>query len=477
MKVSRRVILRGLGGVTLALPFLEGLADRKAAAAYAGEPFAIFLRQGNGVSAAQSYSLNGVEQPAEPERFWPNDFGALTPENLAGRVLEELVDHASKLLVVKNINMEDFPYNDGHARGALQCLTARGPVVPNAGGDSEADGESIDHRIGRELNPEGSDSLFLYAGRASGWLGGPCISYRGSNNRRSALHDPMVAYETMVGQAGGLSPEAIEQLVNRNRSVNDLVRDQLRTLSSNPRLSSNDQQRLDLHLSSIRDLETTLSCRMTETQEMELAGLGSMHESTNGDDVLATVRVHMDIAALAVACGYTRSVAIQVGNGNDGDTRYRDPQTGSLMENFHYVSHRLLSHGGEGTVYQDAARLHHEVDRQFARAFKYLLDKLSEYQFESQSLLDQGVAVWLNDLGNGPHHSARNCPYIMAGSAGGFLKQGQYIELDDGDNEPNVARVLNTLGSAAGLRKENGDLIDDFGDPSLDRTPHPDLMA
>ena len=49
--------------------------------------------------------------------------------------------------------------------------------------------------------------------------------------------------------------------------------------------------------------------------------------------------------------------------------------------------------------------------------------------------------------------------------------------LDEGDRTPNLARVLNTLGSAAGLRKENGDLIDDFGDPELDRRPHPDLMA
>lgn len=476
MKVSRRVVLKGLGGVTLTLPFLEGLTGRKAEAADEGEPFAIFFRQANGVSAEQRYTL-GETQYTEPERFWPHEFGPLTPENLAGRVLEELVDYADKLLVVKNINMENFPYDDGHARGALQCLTAQGPVEPNLGGDSEADGESLDHRVGRELNPDGRDSLFLYAGpKERGWLGGACVSYRGPAERRSAL-DPRLAYETMVGQTGGLSLEAIEQLVHRNRSVNDLVRDQLQQLLSNPRLSSNDRQRLDLHLSSIRDLETALSCRMSQSQEMELDGVGNSYQSTNGDELLAAVRVHMDIAVLAIACGYTRSVAIQVGSGNDGETRYRDTETGQLMENFHYVSHRLLSHNATGEVYADAARLHEVVDRHFARTFKYLLDKLSEYQIGSGTLLDQGVAVWLNDLGNGPNHSPRNCPYIIAGSAGGFLKQGQYINLDNGQNVVNIARVLNTLGSAAGLRKINGDLIDDFGDPSLDRRPHPDLMA
>lgn len=476
-KVSRRIILRGLGGATLALPLLEGFLGRQAEAQTAPEPFVIFFRQGNGVGAAQSYSLNDGPQTTEPERFWPQEFGPLTEQNLAGRALDELTAYREKLLVVKNINMQNFDYADGHARGALQCLTARGPVVAGAGGNSEADGESIDHRIGRELNPGGSDSLFLYAGQAGGWLGGACISYRGSDNRRSALHSPLAAYETMVGQAGGLTPEAIAQLVERNRSVNDLVREQLVALRANPRLSSNDRQRLDLHLSSVRDLESSLTCRMKQEEEMVLTGLGEIHNSTDGDNVLLTARTHMEIAALAVACGYTRSVAIQVGNGNDGSTRYRHSETGVQMENFHYISHRLLSHGGDGTVYQGADLLHHEVDRQFARTFKHLLDRLSSYEFGDETLLDRGVAVWLNDLGNGPAHSARHAPYIMAGSAGGFLKQGQYIQLDNGQNGANIARVLNTLGSAAGLRKENGDLIDDFGDPSLDRRPHPDLMA
>lgn len=476
MKVSRRVILRGIGGATLALPFLEGLADRQASAQTGPEPFVIFFRQGNGVGTAQTYSLNGGSSITEPERFWPTEFGELTPERLSGRALDELVDYREKLLVVKNVNMHNYDYADGHARGALQCLTARGPVVPGMGGDSEADGESIDHRIGRELNPNGNDSLFLYAGQ-NGWLGGPCISYRGSNNRRSALRNPFSAYETMVGQAGGLTPEAIAQLVERNRSVNDLVREQLVALRSNPKLSTADRQRLDLHLSSIRDLESSLTCRLKTSEEMELSGLTSLENSTDGDEVLRNARAQMDIAALAVACGYTRSVAIQVGNGNDGSTRYRHSVTGELMENFHYISHRLLSHSGEGDVYEGADLLHHEVDRQFARTFKYLLDRLSAYEFGDETLLDRGIAVWFNDLGNGPAHSARHIPYVIAGSAGGFLKQGMYIQLDNGQNGTNLARVLNTLGSAVGLRKENGDLIDDFGDPELDRRPHPDLMA
>jgi hypothetical protein len=185
----------------------------------------------------------------------------------------------------------------------------------------------------------------------------------------------------------------------------------------------------------------------------------------------------MDIAALAVACGHTRSVTIQVGNGNDGDTRYRDPETGALMEgNFHYVSHRRLSHDATGAVIPGSDLLHHKIDLQFARTFRYLLERLSQYQFPEGSLLDAGMAVWVNDLGNGPAHSNLNCPCIIAGSAGGFLKQGQFIRISGGTpGVRNHARLLNTLGSAAGLRT-NAELIEDFGDPSLDRTPLAELL-
>ncbi|MGB1700251.1 MAG: DUF1552 domain-containing protein, partial [Nannocystaceae bacterium] len=175
MTIHRRGFLRGVGGFTLALPMLEGLWPRLAKANDPDvPPFAIFLRQANGVACAQSTDEIGEE----PERFWPTTMGPLTSATVAGRTLDELTEHFSRLLVVKGVNGTDFDYGDGHARGALQGLTARGPTQSNQGGDSEANGESIDHRIGRELNPEGRDSLFLYSGRNSGWLGGACISYR-----------------------------------------------------------------------------------------------------------------------------------------------------------------------------------------------------------------------------------------------------------------------------------------------------------
>lgn len=471
MKFGRRFVLRGLGGVTLTLPLLEGLRPRRAGAQddEGTLPFAIFLRQANGVAAEQ----NTDEIGAEPERFWPRTEGALTSESVAGRALDELDGLLGKLLVVDNINMEDFDYADGHARGALQCLTARGPETPGLGGDSEAAGESIDHFIGRNLNDGGRDSMFLYAGTNSGWLGGACISYRGSANRRAPLHNPLNAYQTMMG----FDDATAEKIVQRQASINDMVRGQMQSLLARPELSSNDVRRLELHLQSIRDLESGLACNFTEDQQRTLEGLAEGYDSTDGDEVLAATRAHMEVAALAVACGYTRSVAIQVGNGNDGNTRFRDPDTGQQMENFHYISHRRLSHDSNGEVIPGSDLLHHKIDRQFAQTFRFLLERLDAYVMpDGQTLLDAGAAVWLSDLGNGPAHSAMRIPFVIGGGAGGVLRQGQYVRAS-GDRERNHAKMLNTIASAAGVRKENGDLVDDFGDESLPRGLIPEAMA
>ena len=475
-KLSRRIVLRGLGGAALAAPLLESLpfGRSRARAQAGGQTFAIFLRQANGVACEQNSPLADGD---EPERFWPTQPGALAPETLAGRALEELVEHRDHLLVVGNVNMRDYDYGDGHARGALQGLTARGPQVAGAAGDSEASGESLDHRIGAELNTDGRDSLFLYAGEDGGWLGGPCISYRGPAQRRAAFQNPKSAYDAVAGTgAGMLSEQAAMQLATRKKSINDLVRAQMQRLLGHPRLSSTDRTRLMLHFDSVRELEVQLGCALDQATVQMLDGAAAFYNSTDGAEVFRSTRLHMDIAVMAVACGYTRSVAIQVGNGNDGANRYRDPDSGELMENFHYISHRRMSHDDSGNVIAGSDLLHHKVDRQFAQAFKYLLDKLSAYAMpDGRSLLEHGLAVWYNDLGNGPDHSPRNAPFVIGGSAGGVLKQGQYVRVP-GD-QPNHNRMLNTIGSAVGVRNAQGAPLDDFGDPELPRGVLSELLA
>lgn len=472
--ISRRLILTGLGGAALGLPLLEGWPRLATAQTPPqAEPFAIFFRQACGVATAQLTPSIGVE----PERFWPREFGPLTPANVEGRALDELSAYLSQILLV-GVNKNNYEnYADPHAVGAQQGLTGRGPTPETAGksGQAEADGESLDHRIGRELNPQGRDSLFLYTGPDGGWLGGACISYRAAGQRRAGLRNPWNAYQLITGGTGGLAPEAAARVLRGQQSVNDLVRGQLQQLMGRSALSAGDRQRLDLHFTSVRELELNLSCRLEQDQLQRLQTGSSVFDSVEHEAVIENTRLHTELAALAVACGHTRSVCIQVGEGNSGSLRFRNPDTGQLMDNYHFISHRVKSDASQGDTIAGSDVLHHYIDRHHAQMFRHLLDTLSKYSVPSGgSLLSQGVAIWLNDNANGPAHSIKNVPFVLCGSANGFFKQGQYVELTGYEN---LCQVLNTIGTAVGLRSSTGGPLDDFGDPTLTRGLRSEMMA
>jgi hypothetical protein len=473
-KVSRRVALAGLGGVSLALPLLESWPrPARAEAPPVPEPFAVFFRQACGVATAQITLAIG----SEPERFWPREVGPLTKENVADRALDELSDYLPRCLLV-GVNKNNYQtYADPHALGAQQGLTGRGPTAEtaNKAGQTEADGESLDHRIGRELNADGRDSLYLYTGPESGWLGGACISYRGSGQRRAAIRNPFTAYQVITGGTGDLPPDVAEQIAKGQKSVNDLVREQLHSLMSRAKMGSADQRRLELHLGAVRELEVAMACRLEQEQLQALETGSADFENLEHEGIFATTALHTKIAALAIACGHTRSVCIQVGDGNSGTLRFRNPDTGALMDNFHFISHRVTSDGNEGSTIAGSDVLHHYIDRYHGQMFRGLIDVLDQQQTPSgASLLDHGVAVWLNDQANGPVHSIKNVPFVLCGSANGYLKQGQYVELGGYEN---LCQVLNTIGSAAGLTDGKGGPLSNFGDPDLKQGIRSEMLA
>jgi hypothetical protein len=83
-----------------------------------------------------------------------------------------------------------------------------------------------------------------------------------------------------------------------------------------------------------------LVCARAADEETAIETGSAGFNDPTGDNLLRTVQLPMKVAALAVACGLTRSVVIQVGNGNGGDLRFIDPDSGQLMDNNHDISHR-----------------------------------------------------------------------------------------------------------------------------------------
>lgn len=460
--ISRRRFLRGLGTAAVALPFLESVRWTRRATAEVEGPrvYSFFIRQGNGVQ--QAYA-------SEPERFWPRALGPLTRDNLGttngDRTLGLLADHADKLTFVRGTRF-GFPGNGcGHSGGLNQCLTAS--RLSGEGKDSLATGESVDWFIANRVNPAGIEPLTLMSGPQSAYIAHG-LSYSGPGRLRGAKNNPFSVYTALMG-LGGESPEVLEQIALRRRSVNDLVRGEMQDLLAKPDLSATDRQRLDQHFTAIRDIEVGMACRLTDGQVNAIRTISAASEAN--ENRLQVADYMCDLAALAFACDATRTGTLQIGTGNDGTRYYVD---GALQNTFHRISHRIDSDGSAGAPIENADRLHHGIDKLFAGVFKRFLDRLAGYTGPSGGpLLDDAVVLWTNDLSNGPPHSYQNVPQVLAGGAAGFLKTGQY--LDAGGVTHN--KFLNTLINAVGIRNTDGSYYDSFGDDSLQPGVIPAMIA
>jgi len=463
-RLDRRRFLLGIGGVAVALPFLESIhAPPRAQAGPDRFRYAFFVRAGNGVAQQQRGWRDGMEVEIEPEQFWPRAVGSLDTATLrdmnADRATSELAAFASRLSLVRGVNRPFDTPSCGHSDSLVQLLTSA-QIVSGSSNDAMALGRSLDWKIAEQLNPPGRDPMTLMAGPRDAYIR-ENMSWRGPRERTPAERSPLNQYMRMMGITSA-PPDVQERIITRQNSVNDLVRDELDVLLSRRDLGALDRRRLTQHLEAIRDTELSLlSCDSMDPAFM--SRLGEISDVESNDVRTEVVQRHMEVLALAAACNYTHTGTLQVGEGND-QTQYL--VDGSRLPRFHWISHRIYSDGADGEPIPDAVTLHHQIDRVHLGLFRHLLERLDSYDSPyGGSMLDDGVCVWLNDLSNGPPHGGTNVPWLLAGSAGGRLRTGHYVDAGGVDYN----RILNTIGAAVGCTNDAGEPLDDFGDASLDR--------
>jgi hypothetical protein len=466
--INRRAFLYGAGGVAIGLPYLEGLPERSAWAQNAQPVFAFFLTAACGV---------------EPKRFFPD---AKPPGDLAtilatgDKAVNELKDHAANLIITHGI---DYPQNGpascGHAEGLVQALSGQKPK--SGGSGASAAGPSADFVISEAVNPQGTGPMTLYGGNINNGFIEERLSFDASGKVRAATDSPYKLYQALTGLAssgggtagaGGTSSTGMgggagmatggtggtpmaSELVQRRKSVNDLVRAELKSLMGSTKVSSEDRQRLQQHFDSIRDVEnamggmgmmnpsnpvTTAGCTMDGIDKATMEGMSKykyVPKAMSPGGAEQVVLLHMQLVALAFACNYNRVGSLQWGDGTDS-TVYDVPSNGSLGWGLHYISHRTASNAALGTN-STAEAAHAEIDVVRMKTFAAGLN-----HFRDRGLANNAIVMWNNHVAEG-NHTMRNVPHIIWGNGGGHLKTGQYV---DGGNANN-ATLLNVLISAA----------------------------
>ena len=483
--VNRRMVLRGAGGLMLGLPLLETFMPRKAAAqAAVRQPFVIIVVCANGVVQAGA-TLGGA---GEPERFWPTATGTLTTAGMLAdkptRSTGELSDYADRLLIVRGINLPFNSLGCSHAAADAQILTATRPTMAST---AVAQGISLDTAIAASKNPAGRDPLVLHAGMYSpGGVGDDIpgyLSYVSSKQPRVYIDSPYKAYQTIIGAVGngstGSSADAQAQMQRaaRSKSINDFLRPQIQTLLARTDLSAADRDRLNQHLTAVRDLEVKISTTMLTIPDADVASMKAIDPKPYDQSTHeAQIKLHMELMAFSAAVDYSRVAVLKIGDREDDHVYTINGQTAK----YHEASHRNVPNGAD---------ICHAVDRMMLGYYKYLLDTLSGYSTPTGPLLDQGVAIFTNQIATGAH-SYSNIPWIQAGTANGFFKQGKYLTVGTGQQPggsqdgkagdtsvSGMNKMLNTLLTAAGVTKSGGAPTDDFGDSSLPKGILSDLLA
>jgi Protein of unknown function (DUF1552) len=432
---GRRRFLVGAGGVTLGLPILDAFLPRKVDAAT--PPFLGVICSANGVVQAKA---------GEAEAWWPTTTGALTQAGMLAdkptRATGELSDYADRLLLIRGVGHPQSQTGCSHASACAQILTGTA-MIKGTGSQAVSSSVSVDTVIAQAINPPGVDPLFLHAGMYSAGGSGfnipSYISYIGGGQQRPAIDSPLKAYQRMTGTLGTTGPAA-DPVALRHKSVNDLLRAEITALRARPELTADDQQRLDQHFATIRDMEVKITNVVLSADKIaQMTMVDPKPYSSDYHELIQTL--HMDLMVFALSSGYTRVAVLQVGDRED-DHVYTI--NGGTVQ-FHTASHRTLP---------NSYSLCQSIDRIQINHFKYFLDQLSAIQTPTGPLLDQGVAVNTNQLATGPDHGFRPLPFLMAGTASGFLKKGQYF---DAGNVPTSA-MLNTLAKAVGVTTSMGGL-------------------
>jgi len=472
--MRRRTFLRGAGGVAVALPLLESLGWRR----FTGTASAAMGTQRR---LLVFFTCNG----ANLETFYPaTDYGPLTAQSFPDScALSPLRDHASRLLIPRGIYMaprgfgwDDYAKaGDDHAKGMGHKLTGQ----PLLDGTLFAAGPSVDQYAAQRVNPGGKPALTAMVGyRANNQLG--YVSFSGSNSPVTGENNPWLIYQDLMG-IGDIGEEAKAKIAARRQSVLDLVEDDFSQLKS---LSKEDALKVEMHLDSIRDLELEMAgsgliaCSLDPARAAEIEALNPDTVATDAE-FKRIGRMQMDIMAMALACGATHVGSLQWGSGAGGPIFTWDGMA-------HQYNHHKLSHGntkdddsGEAVVgYLDLLT---QIDRWYAEQYRYLLDRLAAYTEGDSTVLDNSAVVWANELADGKGHTFFDLPWVIAGSAAGYLKQGQYVKMwESGVTDFNTAphnRLLITLLNAVGVTAQGGGPVTEFGHAQLAKGEFMQLRA
>jgi len=447
-RLSRRIILRGLGGAAVAAPFLSSLWDRRSKGHAAAPP-----RPKQLIVLFSHYGFVTT-------KFFPvKSHGMLAPGDLVN-TLAPLAPFANKLLIPRGIRaMNEWTQYNKNGAGIgqsndphLQCVASLftlQPVTPNGTDPFNFDtaykfnarpiGSSLDHVMAEQLSPAGYPLVMRVGNRSDGAQS--AISYRkavGDAPEAAANGYPGVGkpgdvftdLTNLLNMNAPISPDTYALL--KEQKVTDVVRDDLATLERMD-MSAEDKNKVAIWKSMVNDIGTIMTKAACNQSVATRIGATSENVGMLPINITNMVTPELDgadlyslMAVLATACNYNPVIFLKyppnyvfsgIGVNADSDN----------------ISHRLDNAGMTGTCATDVINMARTIETYYAKKFAKLIGWLDGIQNgDGSTLLDSSAAVWISDASDGCARNMNNFPIIHAGSCGGYFKTGWTINVENG---------------------------------------------
>src|SRR6478752_942177 len=495
--MNRRLFLRGVGGAALAAPFLSSVYEKSAKADAVTPPKRLVI----------FYTHNGCLT----DKWFPvKEDGPLTADDLTSTTLAPLAPYASKRLLPRG-----FRSMNGYASGqtidphdqAMGSKLTCAKITEDS--NRYATAVSLDHIVAKQINPGGATPLVLSVGAASTKIK-EVLSFSAPNTAFPANVNPQTVYNQLTGlfKAGTTTGTMTEgdYRVARGASAIDLVKGDLTRFQSR-NMSLADKKRVQDWLDLLRTTETGIITTPSSCSADSASAIGATDaavkaaspggaisggafsggNSAAGNTNLATSftlggDMMMNMIALSMICDTNRSFILvypgYVTFNWDGITHTHD---------HHGLSHRTgdFTVGGACKV-EGVLDMLGAIDLWYAKKYAKLVGLLDSIGEGGGKLLDSTATMWLPELSDGAAHNLNNLPIMIAGSAGGYLKQGVAVNVEgktigvgsstkscqDGGNIGNtgsfggnvpINKLYCTLMNAVGCKDENGDKVSKFG--------------
>ena len=458
--ISRRAMLKGLGSVTIGLPFLEEMLSAKTLDGQADVP----------IRAFNVFFGLGIPAPLQTEGF--------------DNVLEPLKPLRRKLLIMRNIDQIrcDESGINAHFDGASGAFTAEPPD-----GEAKAGGPSIDQVIRKHYHPNG-----LPVGMVPTLIGGTFFrrsrvsryvhSYNEDGTVAAAMQErPRELFDRVFGAIEIGNGNAETRQKRLKRSVLDSVIEQYKHYAgANSPLGAASKSRLADHLDRIRELEQR-AYRMPEHMNgapplpprSKLAHGGQADPGGEGidmklDDLTQEWRLMADLYALAIKMDRARFGSLTFLAAGErlritGDYFYQ----GRKIYTFDDAS-QLNATGSQGCSHEWWHQFHENKSNQALRAhahmkmrevayFLNLLDEPESLEANGRSILENSLITISTESGDGRHSNVKrelSGVFHAITGANGRFKTGQIIDVPaEGIDVYNT--MLTTMGAADKLGPAN----------------------